>query len=129
MTCNTVTYTGLPTRSTIADTDGIIVVVDGVAQKSTVAALLENAANNGVVTLPFNPSSTHQVPAEKLLKTVVIITTTTNTIRIGTTANGNQIDEQEVVAGTPYVLSLDAYFSTTTTLHFTGNATVKLYLL
>lgn len=66
-------------------------------------------------------------PADQLIEVIVIKTDTTQTIKIGTTAGGNDIVELEVQADIPATIRLDLYFDTSTFIYFTGTFDAKIY--
>lgn len=127
MDCNTVSYPDLLLATSANPTDELTIVVAGQPKRITVNSLLSTVQSNAPGEVTFNGSGTFQVPAGKLLQDIVLITSTTNTIKIGTTTGGNEIDENEVSNSQPYVSNLSRYFDNNQTLHFTGNATAKIY--
>lgn len=76
----------------------------------------------------FSGSGTYDIPAGKLLQTVVLEADSTNNMKVGLTSGGNEIDETEVVANSAYTLSYVSYFKVQTTIYFTGNGTAKIYI-
>ena len=130
MTCETIAYDDLGNQSIIGLNDEILIIVDGQPVQMTVTNFLSSvsggSSNPEIINLAG--AATFDVPAGKLLEHIAIITTSTNTIKIGTTAGGNEIDEESVASGAPYVSSIASYFETLTTIHFTGNGTIKIYL-
>lgn len=79
-------------------------------------------------TVSVSGGNTFNVPAGKVVLSIVLRTTTTNTIRVGTTVNGSEIDENEVVANEPYTINYNNYFNAQTTIHFTGNCEAEIYV-
>jgi hypothetical protein len=127
MDCTTISYPDLALATAANAADELTIVVAGQPKRITVGALLAAVQSDSPGEVTFNGTGTFIVPAGKLLQHIALTTNTTNTVLIGTSSGGNQIDENEVTGGVAYTLSYASYFSTNQTIHFTGNATAKIY--
>lgn len=73
-------------------------------------------------------SETYSVPAGKLLEHVVFIVASNGNVKAGFSVNAGEIFDDDVTTSQPSVATYVQYFQTQTTIHFTGNCTVKIYL-
>lgn len=75
-----------------------------------------------------NGSGTYEVPAGKLVMCIVLTVTNANTIKVGLSPNGSEIDENEVQTNQAYTINYNNYFIAATIIHFTGDCTAQIYL-
>ena len=75
-----------------------------------------------------NGTGTYQVSAGKLVMCIVLTVTENNTIKIGLSPGGNEIDENEVRTNEAYTINYNNYFIADTTIYFTGDCTAQIYL-
>lgn len=71
-------------------------------------------------------AGTFALLAGQLMEKIVVTAGSTGVFKIGTSANGSQIFTDTVTAGTPYILAIDYYAATNTTVHLTGNFNIKI---
>lgn len=81
-----------------------------------------------IIEISSTDSASANIPAGKLLDCIAIVVDSNETVKIGTTAGGDDIETAQIVAAFPRVVSISAYFKTATTIYFTGTATIKIYL-
>lgn len=78
--------------------------------------------------LTVSGSATYTLPAGKLMEKVSLDISATGTFKIGTTANGSEIYQDNVTDGDSLLWLVDYYTGVEATIHFTGNASVKIYI-
>lgn len=72
------------------------------------------------------------IPQGKLVQSIVLVPQNNTTLKIGTSAGGEELlPETSLTAGQAEVITLNRYFATAGSLHFTTNATInyKIYIL
>ena len=83
---------------------------------------------NMTIVKTVSGSDTHGFTANQLFEILVIEVSVTGNVKVGTSAGSGDIWDADVTAGTPLVLRLDIFYNSTTTIHFTGNFTARLYI-
>lgn len=78
--------------------------------------------------LNVSGSATYTLAAGKLMEKVSLDVGATGTFKIGTTANGSEIYEDNVTDGDSLLWLVDFYTGVEATIHFTGTASVKIYI-
>lgn len=89
------------------------------------------APSSGYITpveLEVVAAGTYTIAAGRILELIVAESTATGTIEVGLVAAGSDIIADTLIANVPGVFRLDLYFPTTTTIHFTGTFTARLYI-
>lgn len=107
-----------------ASVDGLDAILQGIPTSEQIQVIEDLQPKTIVV----DGSGIYALPAGKLLQNIVLTTSTNNTIKIGFTADGSEIDENTVSNDKAYVISYAAYFTANTDIHFTGDCTALIYL-
>lgn len=79
-------------------------------------------------TVSVSGSATFSVPAERMLQAVVLKSASNTSFSIGTTAGGTQIASGNITGGTPSTQVLWRYYTSATTIHFTGTFTAEIFI-
>lgn len=78
--------------------------------------------------LTVTGSNTYALPAGKLLEKIAIDATADGTFKVGLTADGSELYSDAVSDGDSLLWLLDYYSGVVQTIHFTGNAQIKIYI-
>jgi len=73
-------------------------------------------------------NGTYALAAGKMIELIVFEDVSSGTVEVGTTAGASDIIDDNLTGGTPLVERIDYYVATATTIYFTGNFSIKIYL-
>lgn len=88
-------------------------------------AAIQSIPNKGE--LLVDGTATYSVPANEFLDFIVVVANVNTSIQIGQTAGGNELYEEQLLAGESGTFDGRLFYASTTTLYFTGQFTAKLY--
>lgn len=84
--------------------------------------------DNAPIDLDVDAADTYEITAPKIVEIIVVIATSNQTIKIGTSLGGSELIEADVEANTPALFRFDQYYNSDVTIHFTGTFDAKIYL-
>lgn len=113
-----------PRRSSLDDPQEYRFTIEELAAFLIIAF---NFSLNNDIEISISESGNALFSADQLLEVIVIKSAVTQTIKIGTTAGGSEVFEDEVQAGVPLTLRLDLYLNINTYIYFTGTFDAKIY--
>jgi len=123
----------LPAGQTPNDADIIPIVQAGQTVRVTKSQLatslnIPDAPASTVLVLDVTSSDSVQLPAGTLIQSIVV--TGDGAVKVGTAANGGELLDETISAGTPLVYSLlpDPFFESAQNIFFTGTAKYRLAL-
>lgn len=97
--------------------------------REVILAITDTLFDNVMVapaTLPVPGSAVFALLAGRMLEFIVVQPTGAGNIRVGTTAGGAELIDDDP-GGNPLLIRLDYFAHASTTIYFTGNATVTIY--
>lgn len=102
--------------------------ITGLTDALPTAAQLQAVEDLEPKDVTINGSGTYQIPAGKLLQHIVFMVNTNNVCKAGFSLNSGEIFDDNVTTAQHAIANYTFYFQSQTTIHFTGNCTVKIYL-
>lgn len=78
--------------------------------------------------IPVIGSATYEIDADKIIDKIIIKPTATGNCKIGTTSGGNEIFDEDMTNGVDVPFFRPQYYSSSTTIYFTGNFIAKLII-